>query len=1189
MLKRGLLRLATALALCVTLPVVAAWPAQAQLSDVVKTGDITALNGTITLLPQGRKSVGVVLTGTWTATVIVEGSIDGGTTWEQLDLYDPSARARAASTAATGTFLVLDTGGFGTIRAKASAYTSGTVSVVLRGTDAAPIVSAADVLNATPGSSAFGVVVRPLTATGSSAEQVQGTAASGSAAVGNPVQVGGIQTSGTMQTLKVGPDGYLWANLGASSSVIGGVTGSGTFTVGGVAADGAAVSGNPVRVAGKDSAGNTQDLVTGLDGSLYVALQASSSVIGAVTQSGGPWTVIGNATGSVGSGNVLMAGLRDTAGNAMPLKGSAAGDLFVTLQASSSTIGNVGLNAGTNYIGKVRKTDGMNDVGTFVDADSGGGTEYREGVVLRKSASGGSVELGTATDPVRTDPTGTTTQPVSGTVTANAGTGTFTIAGTVTQGASTSLPWPVVPTNNSGVAQVTANGVKVDGSGVTQPVSGTVTANAGTGTFTVGGAAADGAAVSGNPVRVAAKDASGNTQDIASGPDGSLYVALQASSSVIGGVTQSGGPWTVIGTSTGSVGSANGLLITGRDTAGNAQPAKVDTTGAFQVDIESTPTAASSIQVQGAGADGSTAVGNPLQVGGKDSAGNTQTLASGLDGSLYVVLQASSSVIGAVTQSAGPWTVIGNSTGSVGTANGLLVTGRDSAGAAQPLRMATDGTLRIDPSGTTTQPVSGTVTSNQGGAPWTQRIQDGAGATLATVTGANALKVDGSAVTQPVSGTVTANAGTGNFSVVPTATGSVGTANVMLAGARNTAGASDYLSLTANGLKVDNSAVTQPVSGTVTANAGTGTFTTGGAAADGAAVSGNPTRVAGKDSAGNTQDLVTGLDGSLYVVLQASSSAIGKLAANSGVDIGDVDVTSIVMPTGASAAQVQGTAADGAAAAQNPVQVAGKDGSGNAQAILTDTGGAVQVDVESGTITANAGTGTFTTGGAAADGAAVSGNPTRVAGKDASGNTQDLVTGLDGSLYVTLQASSSVVGAVTQSGTWTVTANAGTGTFTTGGAAADGAAVSGNPTRIAGKDGSGNTQDVLTDTGGAVQVDIESIAAGDTNIGNVDIVSLPALSTGPVASNPRTDVGTSVATQLIVASTPCKKVTLVFDDGAATNGASGVMWVGGSSVAANNGIPMRAGQSLTLEVGNANTVWLFCTTASQKVSWVAEN
>ena len=60
--------------------------------------------------------------------------------------------------------------------------------------------------------------------------------------------------------------------------------------------------------------------------------------------------------------------------------------------------------------------------GHVFDTDSGAGTEYTIGVNLRGSSSGGSFELATATHPIRIDPTGTTTQPVSGTVTANAGT-----------------------------------------------------------------------------------------------------------------------------------------------------------------------------------------------------------------------------------------------------------------------------------------------------------------------------------------------------------------------------------------------------------------------------------------------------------------------------------------------------------------------------------------------------------------------------------------------------------------------------------------------------------------------------------------------------------------------------------------------------------------------------------------------
>lgn len=47
------------------------------------------------------------------------------------------------------------------------------------------------------------------------------------------------------------------------------------------------------------------------------------------------------------------------------------------------------------------------------DGDSGGGSEFIFGAILRKSASGGSVEAGTSADPLRFDPTGTTAQPVT--------------------------------------------------------------------------------------------------------------------------------------------------------------------------------------------------------------------------------------------------------------------------------------------------------------------------------------------------------------------------------------------------------------------------------------------------------------------------------------------------------------------------------------------------------------------------------------------------------------------------------------------------------------------------------------------------------------------------------------------------------------------------------------------------------
>jgi len=63
---------------------------------------------------------------------------------------------------------------------------------------------------------------------------------------------------------------------------------------------------------------------------------------------------------------------------------------------------------------QVGGSDGTNlQAARVFDVDSGAGTQYALGISLRKTASGGSVELGTGADPVRIDPTGTTAQPVT--------------------------------------------------------------------------------------------------------------------------------------------------------------------------------------------------------------------------------------------------------------------------------------------------------------------------------------------------------------------------------------------------------------------------------------------------------------------------------------------------------------------------------------------------------------------------------------------------------------------------------------------------------------------------------------------------------------------------------------------------------------------------------------------------------
>lgn len=88
--------------------------------------------------------------------------------------------------------------------------------------------------------------------TGTSAEQVQGTAATATAAVGNPVQVGGIMdntpaavgAAGTVNTLKVDSRGYLWTNIGIGGTSV--VTASGISSVSRGVTTGALSSGRVV-------------------------------------------------------------------------------------------------------------------------------------------------------------------------------------------------------------------------------------------------------------------------------------------------------------------------------------------------------------------------------------------------------------------------------------------------------------------------------------------------------------------------------------------------------------------------------------------------------------------------------------------------------------------------------------------------------------------------------------------------------------------------------------------------------------------------------------------------------------------------------------------------------------------------------------------------------------------------------
>jgi hypothetical protein len=217
-------------------------------------------------------------------------------------------------------------------------------------------------------------------------------------------------------------------------------------------------------------------------------------------------------------------------------------------------------------------------------------------------------------------------------------------------------------------------------------------------------------------------------------------------------------------------------------------------------------------------------------------------------GTVTANLAAGANAVGSVIVSSAPGQAADN---GVLPAVCDVVAGYDGTN-VQVVKTDVNGIVQVAQNGTST--VSGTVTANAGtgpfpvsdnsgsltvdapvGTPVFARLSDG---TAALTTTSGRLSVDASGVAVPItdnSGSLTVdNAGT--FAVQIAANSSVNQAQVAgttvdtnsgvkSAGTQRVVLATDQPQLT-NALKVDGSAVTQPVSGTVTANAGSGTFAT---------------------------------------------------------------------------------------------------------------------------------------------------------------------------------------------------------------------------------------------------------------------------------------------------------------------------------------------------------------------------
>ncbi len=226
-------------------------------------------------------------------------------------------------------------------------------------------------------------------------------------------------------------------------------------------------------------------------------------------------------------------------------------------------------------------------------------------------------------------------------------------------------------------------------------------------------------------------------------------------------------------------------------------------------------------------------------------------------------------------------------------------------------------------------------------------------------------------------GTVTANAGTGNFNNASVgATAASPPADATYVGGLVTTSVESGLtnndmyplSLTTGGLlRVDGSNATQPVSGTVTANAGTGSFTV----AQATAANLNATVVG--TGAGGAVNVAQSTAGNL------NATVVGTTVAGSGASSGlfTVQGNSSGTPIPVSGTVTASNPSVGATAASPPADATYVGGlvttsvesgltSGDMYPLSMTTGGLLRVDGSnvtqpiSGTVTANAGTGSFT-------------------------------------------------------------------------------------------------------------------------------------------------------------------------------------------------------------------------------------
>lgn len=180
-------------------------------AGVSASGSLGVLNATVALSLNGSTGFAIDLRGTFVATVTFQGTIDG-TNWFTLNVVPAGAavnQANVSTATAVGAWMG-NANGCSQVRAIATAYTSGSVTVTLRAMQAAGMVQTV------PTGQTTQAVSGTLTAVTTVTTLANGQTAHSAASTGSPLRVAGRVNTAVDTTLVAGDASDLFVTTGGA-------------------------------------------------------------------------------------------------------------------------------------------------------------------------------------------------------------------------------------------------------------------------------------------------------------------------------------------------------------------------------------------------------------------------------------------------------------------------------------------------------------------------------------------------------------------------------------------------------------------------------------------------------------------------------------------------------------------------------------------------------------------------------------------------------------------------------------------------------------------------------------------------------------------------------------------------------------------------------------------------------------